>query len=183
MKSNNKFPRGVLALITIAVLAILVWRLAPSNFFYPSVVIACLLAIGIILLIYRSPRTASTDNSRPGKGEDTNEANSLQEALGTGDLAVEAASPGAGFSSRSTGRPLSGFRSMADRPLATEVAARYMRMAALARAEEEERNTWKPRPKAVETIVDEQTTEAVATDKVAAPTVDGDSPAAEPNSV
>ncbi len=161
MKSNNRVPRGILALIAVAVLAILVWRLAPNNFFYPSILIASCLAIGIVLLIYRSPRNSSNaDKSK--KNRELSESKDAN--LGSGDLVAETVPPVEDISPWSH-RSMPGFGNPAEKPKATEVAAWYMKMAAIARAEEEERNTLKPLTKSIEATIEELTSSKPALDE------------------
>jgi 5-methylcytosine-specific restriction endonuclease McrA len=169
MKAINAIvPRGLQVLLIMAILALLVKFFAPENFFYPSIAIAALLAIVAIFFIYRASGAVSSS-------EDGSESKKKKlKKSGDGEASKDA--PEADISSSEDavlpepGNFRTRFKSPGDKPSAFDVADKYYKMAAVAKAEEEERNTWKPKPG----IVDTKTVEA----KTAEPEP-GETPAAE----
>jgi hypothetical protein len=140
MKTVDKIPRPVQVLIVIAILAILVWRFAPVRILYPSIIASGLVTLGASAWIYR---TAGRKSNAPATGPDQSESGEQIEPQDDNNKLEDEQSNSllAGYSKVSNRRP---------RAQAADVTAKYFKMAAAAREEEAEKNTWKLQSRTVE---------------------------------
>jgi 5-methylcytosine-specific restriction endonuclease McrA len=175
MKAINAIiPRGLQIIFIMVILAVLVIFLAPRyDFLYPGIGIAAFLAVVAIFLIYRkgaevADNKAGSEKKRKAKKseEDVQATEASSEEVGVADNAEQTGEEEKVISeSDNVAEPPSEqpaiptYRTRFSRPgekqSAFEVADKYYKMAATAKAEEEERNTWKPRPRVVETEIQE----------------------------
>jgi hypothetical protein len=169
MSSINKaIPRGLQVVFIAAILAVLVWKFATNtDYFYFAIGGAFLIVIVLTVAIYTAKPASGEVDPRKQKVKEFSEGVPTEEIDGTGDLAMEAVQAGAGPSTTDRG-----FRSVTEKPDAHEVTLNYFRMAAIAKAREEEENTWHPRPKTIEDemrdlVANRPPTEPVETDAVA----------------
>jgi hypothetical protein len=189
MKAINAIvPRSLQVLLVLAILAVLVIYLAPDDFLYPSIGIAAFLAVVAIFLIYRKGAAVSENKdgskAKKKKGKETSDEDQAAGAsVENNEEALE--EPGEQISDESSEEDIPPARGPAvpevstyrtrftrpgDKQSAFEVADKYYQMAAAAKAEEEERNTWKPRPRVIEPVIEEPPeTEEKAETKAEAP--------------
>ncbi len=93
---NSKFPRGLRVLITMAVLAVLIWRFAINTpYYYYSIGAAALITAVVIYLTYRKPsspkqKVSKTVEESPAESEEEIvEAEMESEVLKPGDIAAK----------------------------------------------------------------------------------------------
>jgi hypothetical protein len=124
MNTINKIPRPVQILIVIAILAILVWRFAPTRILYPSIIAAGLVTLGASAWIYRSAGSKlNQEQSGKEEFENAEDAESQDDSLALEDDQSKSAIPI--YSKVSSHTP---------RLQATEVTAKYMKMAAASKS-------------------------------------------------
>jgi hypothetical protein len=93
---NSKFPRGLRVLITMAVLAVLIWLFAINTpYYYYSIGAAALITAVVIYLTYRKPsspkqKVSKTVEESPAESEEEIvEAEMESEVLKPGDIAAK----------------------------------------------------------------------------------------------
>jgi 5-methylcytosine-specific restriction endonuclease McrA len=96
--SNSKFPRGLRVLITMAVLAVLIWLFAANTpFYFYSIGAAALITAAVIYLTYRTPSPAKPKTPKTKKEltaepeEELALAEMESEILKPGDIAAKPA--------------------------------------------------------------------------------------------
>jgi hypothetical protein len=155
---NKAIPRGLQVIFIMAIFAVLIWKFAfNTDYYYYSIGAAVVLTIALALAIYHAPVSTSDDGgSRKQKVKSFSEAETeaSEEELETGEMALEAV-PADGGAARpaANDRGYHGFKSVTEKPDAHDVAIYYFRMAAIAKARDEEANTWRPKPKTIEDAV------------------------------
>ena len=94
--NSSKFPRGLRVLITMAVLAILIWLFATNTpYYFYSIGVAALITGVVIYLTYRTPSPArkaakkTSTESAPVSDEEEVMAELESESLKPGDIAIK----------------------------------------------------------------------------------------------
>ncbi len=94
--NNSKFPRGLRVLITMAVLAVLIWLFAANTpYYFYSIGVAALITGVVIYLTYRTPSPAreaakkTSTESAPVSDEEEVMAELESESLKPGDIAIK----------------------------------------------------------------------------------------------
>jgi 5-methylcytosine-specific restriction endonuclease McrA len=141
MSIINKIPRGLRVLLTIAILAILIWRLAAgTEFYYYAIGAAVLLTAAVILAIYRHPieSTAKSTKKKNKKAQASASGNEEPQAS-TDDLAsgeessetIHIEADVADTPAIQRGASDIPFNRAEVKPDAADVAARYIRVAGI----------------------------------------------------
>jgi hypothetical protein len=167
---NKAIPRGLQVLFIAVILAVLVWKFATNtDYFYFAIGGAALITLILGVAIY-SAKPASNEKSETKSAKKENPDELIpDENLDTSDMALETVPAEAGPNTMSTG--FHGIRTVTEKPDAHDVTLNYFRMAAIAKAREEEANTWHPKPKTIEdamrdVVANRPPTEPVETDAV-----------------
>jgi hypothetical protein len=134
MSVINKIPRGLRVLITLAVLAVLVWKFATDNYFYPAIGAAILVTALVVFLTYRSPGNLSKKTgSKKKKSQSDNIENDDKlipdENLEFDDVNTESETSDESFIGPAARKiPAAGVLKGDVKPRAADVAANYIRM-------------------------------------------------------
>jgi hypothetical protein len=137
MSSKDKILRGLIVLVVIAIMAVLVWKFATGDYFYPGSGIAVLITGCVIFVVYRKPRNAPEGDIT--RIEEKKEIGTTEENLESGQANMESFSPKSskvigeqfGKNNPFTGRPIAD-RASSPRADAKEVAEKYFQMAKMA---------------------------------------------------
>jgi len=125
MQFVNRIPRFLRVLITLVILAILVWKFGTNDYFHPAIGASIIIILILVMLTYRTPRNKlNGTNSSPGvtknqvigmSGNDPELLNNIQEQ-------TTCSTP----DSKRT--KSSDFKKLEPRSRATDVAAKYIAM-------------------------------------------------------
>jgi hypothetical protein len=126
MSAINKIPRGLKVLIVMVILAVLVWKFAVGNYFYPAVGIAIIFTFATIFIVYKSSRAASFEGNQNRKNKST--AGASEESI-QHDKTFESEDNSSNPQLLNNNKNNLTNRSIEIKQPGTDVAARYMNMA------------------------------------------------------
>jgi hypothetical protein len=150
MSVINKIPRGLRVLIVMAILAILVWKFATDNYFYPGIGAAAIITALMIFITYRAPKN-SPDQEKPKKKKKTadiedSEILTPDENIGPEDMGMESENHRTDSGHVTRVQPLLSVRKTEIKPNAADVAAKYIQLSKKAELNRVS-DDWQPAPK------------------------------------
>jgi hypothetical protein len=149
MPAINKIPRGLRVLITIAILAVLVWRIGQGIYYYPAIGTAILVTLIVIYFVYRKSRTKTNGKETKNKAAKDAGANGTDENYVSEEMVIESEHLEEEINNiqpKQTRKQTTNINNSEIKAKATDVAAKYMNMAKTA---EQNRisDDWQPSPR------------------------------------